>query len=42
MLYDMESREIDLGDTVYGRLQALKEREFDATVLNMSREKGMS
>ena len=39
MLYDRESREIDLGDTAYGRLQALKERELNATVLNMSREK---
>lgn len=39
MLHYLETKEIELGDTAYGRLLALKEREFGATLRTMSKAK---
>ena len=39
MLHVLETKEIELDDTVYGRHLALKERELDATVRSMLKAK---
>ncbi len=39
MLHDLETKEIELGDTAYGRHLAIKVRELDATVRSMPKAK---
>ena len=42
LLYDMENRDIKLGNAAYRNHKALKERELEAMVHSMSREKRTS
>ena len=39
ILENLRKKEIDIGDTAYGRMLALKEREFESAICNMTKEK---